>query len=69
MSKTKLYVVSSTEFKSLKEAENKLNKWNDAKELDIGAKVYRVNKIFDVATNLTLVERKRGKPRKHGKSK
>jgi len=58
-----LYVVSSTEFENLAEAEDQVRKWHKTSELNVDARVYKVSKVYDIATTPTLVERKRGRPR------
>ena len=59
-----LFVVSSTEFKSLKEAEEQLIEWEENEELDLDARVYEVKMVYEPKFKLKLVERKQGRPRK-----
>ena len=59
-----LYVVSSREFKSLKEAEKQIIEWDEEGELDLDARVYEVKRVYEPKFKLKLVERKQGRPRK-----
>jgi hypothetical protein len=52
--KTKLYVISSSKFSSLKDAKEQMTKWWKADCLDKNARVYEVSKVytFKVITDL-----------------
>lgn len=52
--KTKLYVISSSKFSSLKDAKEQMTEWWKADCLDKNARVYEVSKVykFKVITDL-----------------